>query len=184
MPEERGRTERQEKWFATIKDNLKKDTGKSLADWVRIARTCPEEKHRARLAWFKENHGLMQNRASIVLRAAFPSTSDAPDLWTDLEAKALFDALNTAAVALGEVTPTQRKSFSAWSRKVQFAALRPIKGGGAMLGLAVTPDSDPRLEAPRNESWSERLKSRMKLTKPKDIDAKVKALLKQAWSTA
>jgi hypothetical protein len=50
-----------------------------------------------------------------------------------------------------------------------------------MLGLALTPDADPRLETPKNESWSERLKARMPLASPSDVDDTVKALLRAAW---
>ena len=64
-------SERQQKWFATIRANLERDTGRSMDAWVVIARTCPETAHRARLAWFKSNYGLMQNRASQVISHAF-----------------------------------------------------------------------------------------------------------------
>jgi hypothetical protein len=60
-------TERQEKWFASVRAGLERDTGKSLAEWVEIARACPESGHRAKLKWFKDTHGLLQNRASLVL---------------------------------------------------------------------------------------------------------------------
>ncbi|MFI4966435.1 MAG: DUF4287 domain-containing protein, partial [Caulobacterales bacterium] len=60
-------------------------------------------------------------------------------------------------------------------------SVKPVKGGKAMLGLALTPDADPRLEAPRNEGWSERLKARMPLSSTAEVDASVEALLKAAW---
>jgi hypothetical protein len=50
-----------------------------------------------------------------------------------------------------------------------------------MLGLAVEASADPRLEAPKNESWSERLKARTPLASPAAVDTSVKALIKQAW---
>lgn len=78
----------------------------------------------------------------------------------------------------------QRKGFSAWSRNFQFAAMRPVKGGKAQLGLCVTPDADPRLEAPRNEGWSERLKAAVTLDSPDQMDAPIRALLKQAWDAS
>jgi hypothetical protein len=31
-------TERQKKWFASVREGLERDTGKSLEDWVAIAR--------------------------------------------------------------------------------------------------------------------------------------------------
>lgn len=35
-------SERQRKWCASVVQGLEQDTGKSLADWVAIAKTCPE----------------------------------------------------------------------------------------------------------------------------------------------
>ncbi len=75
----------------------------------------------------------------------------------------------------------QRKGFSAWSRKYQFAALRPVRGGGARLGLALPIGADPRLQAAKNEAWSERLKAALVLAGPGAVDARVEGLLKKAW---
>ncbi|MDB5483083.1 MAG: hypothetical protein JWO83_4136 [Caulobacteraceae bacterium] len=66
-------TERQRKWFATVREGLERDTGKTMAEWVAIAHTCPETGHRARLEWFKDIRGLLQNRASQVISEAFGS---------------------------------------------------------------------------------------------------------------
>ena len=100
-------TERQEKWFASVRAGLERDTGKSMDEWVAIARTCPESAHRARLKWFKERHGLLQNRASQVLSAAFPPAmgwSDADGLidtvWVDPEARDIFEAVSYTHLTL------------------------------------------------------------------------------------
>ncbi len=162
--------------------------GKTLAEWVAIARTCPETGQRAQLKWLKDNHGLLQNRAMWVLGEAFgrePGWSDPQALldalWTDSAARAIMDAIDVAAATNPDTIRTVRKSYTAWSREFQYAAIRPIKSGGAMLGLALTPDADSRLSAPKNESWSERLKARLALTAPTDIDDSIAALLKAAW---
>jgi len=181
-------TERQRKWFASVREGLARETGKSLEDWVAIARTCPETKPRAQLAWLKAHHGLGQNRASYVLSVAFPSERawDNPDetrtaLWTDPASLAILQALETAVAGLDGLVTGQRKGFTAWSREFQFAAAKPVKGGTAVLGLAVTPDASPRLLEPKNESWSERLKAKLPLASPVDVDDEVRALLKAAW---
>jgi hypothetical protein len=186
--EARGLTERQRKWFASVQASLHRDTGKTLDQWVAIARTCPETRPRARAQWLKDNHGLLQNRAMYVLSVAFPSANgwDEPDklreaLWTDPASRAIFEAVRAAATALPDVVVGQRKAVTAFSRAFQFAAVRPVRGGTAMLGLAVDPSADTRLETPRNESWSERLKARMPLAGPAAVDASVAALLKAAW---
>jgi hypothetical protein len=184
-------TDRQKKWFASVRASLERDTGRTLAEWVEIARACPETGHRARLKWFKETHGLLQNRASQVLSEAFPSQMkwSEPDalieaLWTDPRSRAVYEALDASAMMLDDTRRTARKGYTAWSRKVQFAAARPLRGGEVMLGLAVTPDLSPRLEAPRSESWSERLKSRLSLTSAGDVDSSVKEMLSAAWKGA
>jgi Domain of unknown function (DUF4287)/Domain of unknown function (DUF5655) len=184
-----GLTERQQKWFASVQASLERDTGKTLDEWVAIAKTCPETGSRKQAAWFKANYGLLQNRAMHVLSVAFPSETGGwaeaetlrNALWTDPASRAILEAVQAAATALPDVVMGQRKQFTAFSREFQFASVKPIKGGKASLGLALTPDADPRLETPKNEAWSERLKSKLLLENAAAVDASVKALLRQAW---
>jgi hypothetical protein len=183
-----GLTPRQQKWFASVKASLERDTGKTLEAWAAIARTCPETKPKARSEWLRKTHGLGANYGAQVLMAAFPASVgwDEPDklrelLWTDPASAAILKAVERLATALPDVVTGQRKAFTAFSREFQFASMKPIKGGKALLGLAVTPDTDPRLDAPKNESWSERLKSKLLLDSPAQVDASVEALLKAAW---
>jgi len=184
-------TGRQEKWFASILESLQRETGRTLDEWVAIAKTCPETKPAARKAWFKQVHGLGTNRASIVLGKAFPEKAmwNRPDdlrgeLWADTGSRAILEAVEAAVAGLPGLVAAQRKSFTAFSREFQFAAIRPIRGGKASLGLAVPLDADPRLEAPKNESWSERLKSKLLLDNAAQVDASVKALLQAAWDAS
>jgi hypothetical protein len=184
-------TEQQQKWFASVREGLEQATGKSLAEWVAIAKTCPETKPRARLKWFKETHGLMQNRASYVLGEAFPSAGgwDEPDtlrevLWGDPASRAILEAVEELVMALPDVIAGQRKGYSAWSRKYQFAALRPVKGGKARLGLLVPIDADPALEPAKNEGWSERLTTALVLSAPGEADARIARLLKASWEAS
>jgi hypothetical protein len=184
-------TEQQKKWFASVREGLQGETGKSLAEWIEIAKTCPETAPSARLKWFKDTHGLLQNRASYVLSEAFPPAAgwDQPDtlkdiLWSDPSSRAIFDAVAALVAALPNVVTGQRKGFSAWSRNYQFAAVRPIKGGKARLGLALPPDAAPFLGPAKNEGWSERLKAATVLTAPDAADAGIAALLKAAWEAS
>ncbi|MFC3076915.1 DUF4287 domain-containing protein [Phenylobacterium terrae] len=188
MAAESGLTERQQKWFASVQASLERDTGKTIDEWVAIARTCPETKPKARQKWLKEHHGLGVNRASYVLSQAFPSEDrwDQPEalrakLWTDPASTAILEAVERAASALDGVVVGQRKGFTVFSRNVAFAALRPLKGGKAALGLALTPDADPRLSGPKNDGWSERLKARLELSSSTEVDEGLRELLRRAW---
>jgi hypothetical protein len=185
-------TERQKKWFASVKANLQARTGRSIEDWVVIARTCPHEKPRARADWLRERYGLGVNHASFILSEAFeaedPGWSDGPALrqalWTDPASLKILEAVERAVEDLPEVVRGQRKGFTAFSRKVQFAAARPLKGGGLRLGLGVAPDLSARLEPARREGWSERLKAALVLETPEAVDAELRRLLKAAWEGA
>src|SRR5262249_43881514 len=66
-----GEPERGTKWAAGVEANLENATGKSLKEWVKIAKTCPHEKMNDRLKWFKEKHGLSMARAGVVIEKAF-----------------------------------------------------------------------------------------------------------------
>ncbi len=184
-------TERQKKWFASVRASLQRDTGRTLEEWVTIARTCPETTPRKRVEWLREHHGLGVNRIAHILSEAFPSAMgwDEPDalraaLWTDPASTAIFEAVEAAVAGFPGLVTGQRKGFSAWSRNFQFAAMRPIKGGKARLGLCVALDADPRLVEPKNEGWSERLKAAVMLDSPADVDARLKALLQKAWDAS
>lgn len=186
-------TEQQKKWFASVRDGLERDSGKSLAEWVAIAKTCPvpEGKPRARLAWFKETHGLLQNRASYVLSEAFPKQGGWDDadtlrdaLWTDPAQRAIYQAVLAAVADFPGLVTGQRKGYSAWSKAYQFAAIRPVKGG-ARLGFALPPEVDPSLApAKPSEGWSERLKSVLMLSSAAEVDDRVKTLLKASFDAS
>jgi hypothetical protein len=181
-------TERQEKWFASVLASMERETGKTLDEWVAIARTCPETKPNARKLWFKEAHGIGTNRAGVILGAAFPEKAmwSKPDdqrakLWADERSAAILAAVEAAVADFPGLVAAQRKAFTSFSRGFQFASIKPLKGGKAVLGLAVAPEADPRLEPPKNEGWSERLKAKLVLADPAEVDASLVALLKQAW---
>lgn len=184
-------TERQKKWFASVQAGLERDTGKSLAEWVAIARTCPETGRRKQTEWLKELHGLGVNRAAQILHEAFPEALGWDDseglratLWKDPASLAIFKKLEAVVQDFEGLVTGQRKGFSAWSRNFQFAAVRPIKGGKARLGLCVTPTADARLEPYKNEGWSERLKAAVTLCSPDEVDALIVKLLKASWNAS
>ena len=189
MPDN-GLTEQQRKWMASVRASLETSTGKTLEQWVQIARTCPETAPRARQRWFKETHGLGQNYCMMVLQELARSEGAAPrdpgalaqSLWADPAAAAIHAALQAAVDALPGSITGQRKTYTTWSRSFAFACARPVKPNGTVrLGLAVQPDTDPRLQEPGKEGWSERLKSVLVLTSPGQVDDGLRALMKAAF---
>jgi hypothetical protein len=185
-------TEQQKKWFASVREGLVRDTGKTLEEWIKIAKKCPETKPKARVDWLRENYGLGVNRAAIVLDAAFPADNmgwDNPEalvaaLWKNPDHLKIHDALVAHISKMEGAIIGEKKSFTGFSRNYQFAAARPTKDG-VRLGIAVPLPSSKRLEVPKkNEGWSDRNKGVAVLTSTKDIDAELKALLKAAFEAS
>jgi hypothetical protein len=182
-------TERQQKWFASVQASLERDTGKTLEEWVKIAKKCPETAPRKRTQWLKEKYGLGVNRAAQILSAAFPEGPgwDEPDalldqLWKEPEGRAIYEALaKLVRKEFSEAVIGPRKTFVSFSRNVQFAAILPVKGGKAALGLPLAVGESARLEPVKKYPWAERHKSMIVLASTKDVDAEVKRLFKLAW---
>ncbi|ADL01689.1 DUF4287 domain-containing protein [Brevundimonas subvibrioides] len=178
-------TERQAKWFASVQANFEAQTGKPLAAWVEIMKTCPETAHRARAAWLKAEHGLGQNHAAQILDAVRAEGNPGWDepaelraaLWKDAGSLAIMEAVEAVAAGVEGVMSGQRKGYTAFSRAVQFAAIRPLKGGRALLGLKLEPEASARLSpAVRKESWSERLSAVVELDNAAAVDGEIARL--------
>ncbi len=182
-------TERQKKWFATVQANLEKNTGKPLADWVAIMKTCPETAPRAQAAWLKAEYGVGVNHAAQILDACRPADGpgwDKPEalraaLWKDTASLAILEAVERVAGGVEGVISGQRKGYTSFSRSVQFAAMRPLKGGRALLGLKLSPEASSRLSpSARRESWSDRLTATVELDAADQVDAEISRLFAQA----
>ncbi|MBU1325476.1 MAG: DUF4287 domain-containing protein [Alphaproteobacteria bacterium] len=178
-------TERQRKWFATVLANLETNTGRSLEQWRAVMETCPETAPRAQAAWLKTRFGVGANHAAQILDACQPSDAPGWDepgalraaLWTDAASRTILEAVERIAGTHADVISGQRKGYTSFSRSVQFAAMRPLKGGKALLGLKLDPAESPRLSPSlRRESWSERLTAVVELAAPAEVDAGIAAL--------
>lgn len=184
-----GLTERQRKWFATVEANFERATGRPVAVWVDILKGCPETRPRAQAAWLKATHGIGANHAAHILSAARPDEAMGWDdaealraaLWSEPRSLAILEAIERAAAGVDGVISGQRKGYTAFSRAVQFAATRPLKGGRALLGLKLEPTASPRLTpAARKESWSERLSAVIELDGPGAVDGEIARLFAAA----
>jgi hypothetical protein len=182
-------TERQQKWFASVQASLERDTGKSLDAWVKIAKTCPETTPKKRAEWLRAKYGLGVNRATHILSCAFPSDPswDEPEalldqLWKEPEGRAVYEAVaKLVRKEFPEAVIGPRKTFVSFSRKIQFAAILPAKGGKAELGLPLPVSASKRLAPMKKRPWAEKHTALLVLNAPREVDGEVKRLLKLAW---
>ena len=75
------------------------------------------------------------------------------------------------------------KTFSGFSRTYQFAAASPVRGQ-VRLGLSLDPQEYGLEYRIKSDSWSERLRSVLVISAPKEIDDFVKALIRSAWKVS
>lgn len=181
-------TERQPRWYATVRSNIAARTGRSLDAWVAIARRCPRDEPRERADWLRTEPGRGVNHAALGLSEASPSAGGRDDpgalraaLAADAGSRANLAAIGRVAAGVTAVVAGQRKSFTAFSRDLQFAAARPLKGGRARRGPRRSPDALPRLGAARRkDSGSQRLTATVELDRRADVDDEIARLFTAA----
>jgi Domain of unknown function (DUF4287)/Domain of unknown function (DUF5655) len=179
-------------YMASLEANLEKATGKKLAQWVKIAKTCPYAKPGERLKWFKSEHGLGMSRATLVLSRAFGGGvlgEEDPNTLVDnlfakkfAEQRALYDKVVAFVERLGSGTISPRKGFVALYRLKQYGAIKPRKQG-LFVGLALQKyPKSKRLVEVKNFGGGDRNKMALVLASAKDFDTEAKELIKAAWS--
>jgi len=180
-------------YMASLEANLEKATGKKLAHWVKIARSCPHSTPRDRLNWFRKEHGLGVSRATLVLWKAYGvgslGSSDPGSLVDRLFSGGFAGQRETyelvvkfvARLGAGSVSP--RKGFVALYRLKQYATLKPRKKG-LLLGLAMKKYPKVGGLEDLNAREGDRIRKGLYLTSKKDFGPEVKALLKAAYAEA
>src|ERR1700722_18391183 len=124
-----------EEGMATLIKNLETKTGKSMADWIAIARSSGTAKHKDMLEWLKTNHGLTYGYANQISQRAL-APDDAPEAGSDelvdaqfAGAKAamrpLYDLLLEKVKALGpDVDISPKKTCVSFRRNKQFGLVQ------------------------------------------------------------
>lgn len=118
----------------TMAANLLKNTGKSLDEWIEIARKNSKEKHGETVKWLKESYNLGLFFADLIVHKAngtdAGSFSDEELITQQYKRKEnlkpIYDIILGNILALGndiEIAP--KKAYVSLRRKKQFACLKP-----------------------------------------------------------
>ncbi len=174
--------------------NLPARTGKSLTQWLKIARASGLTKHRAVLNFLKTEHGLTHGYANLVALKALeredpgPARSADPIAAQYAGAKAglrpIYDAIVAAVNRFGsavEVAP--KKAYVSLRRNKQFAIIQPSAANRVDIGLnlkGVAPTR--RLE--RSGSFNAMVSHRVRLAAKADVDRELIGWLQQAYDAA
>lgn len=186
--------DRIEQYIASQVARLEKATGRSIAQWIRIARTCPPGTVPERLRWFRTQHGLGPARAALVLgRALGPSAlleRPPADPLARLFAgryeaqRVTYDAVTAFVRRLGPGTVKPGKGYVSLYRLKHYAALKPGRAG-LVLGLALAKyPRDGALVEVKRFGGNPRIRRALVLANARGFNTAAKALLRQAYSEA
>ena len=180
---------------ATMIANMKSKTGKTLEQWLAIAKKTGAEKHGQIVKALKSDHGLTHGYANLVAHNLLKSDAGSKAAGgTDLVAaqyagpkadlKPIYDAVIKAARSIGgDVEIAPKKTYVSLRRNKQFAIVQPTTRTRVDLGINLRGEpAAGRLEA--SGSFNAMVSHRVRLEKPADVDKDVKAWLKKAWSDA
>lgn len=179
---------------ATMVKNLEEKTGKSMAAWVKIARSFGELKHGQIVALLKSQHGLGHGYANLVAHTAAGAAGDGAPAGDDLVAaqyagekaalRPLYDSLITAIAKFGkDVEVSPKKTYVSLRRSKQFALIQPSTKTRLDVGLnlkSVAPAG--KLEA--SGSFNAMCTHRVRVESAKDVDKALLGWLKQAYDAA
>ncbi len=178
---------------ASMVANMAEKTGKSLEQWIALAKKSGESAHGKIVAHLKSEHGLGHGYANLVAHRFLTPAGSEPqgdDLVEALFAgkkaalRPIHDALMKAAKALGkDVEIAPKKTYVSLRAAKQFALVQPSTATRVDLGLNLK-GVEPTARSEASGSFSAMCTHRVRLESAKDVDSEVKGWLQQAYESA
>jgi predicted transport protein len=146
-----------EKAEQTMLDNLAKNSGKTLEEWIAVIKDKQFVKHGEIMKFLKGEHSFTHGFANMVALKARKADAGSVKNTDDLvvaqfkgkeHLKVIYDVLLDAANALGnDVAIAPKKAYVSLRRKKQFATLRPASKTRFEIGLNIKEqESEGKLE--------------------------------------
>jgi hypothetical protein len=176
---------------ATMVKNIEATTGKTITEWIRRARGSGFSRHGEILKWLKEKHGIGHGYANYIAKAALAADDGNQESLVEAQyagkrgaLRPLYEALLKAVKSLGsDVEIAPKKNNVSIRRSKQFALLQPSTADRIDVGLILKGlKPTARLEAAG--SFNAMFTHRVRVGSKDDIDAELKAWLRQAYSEA
>ncbi|MHC5210917.1 MAG: DUF5655 domain-containing protein [Planctomycetota bacterium] len=171
--------------------NLEEKTGKSLAQWVKIAKAMGDKKHGEVVKALKADHGLGHGYANLVAHSAKGAVGPAAPAGGELLAaqyagdkaalRPIHDKLAKAIARFGkDVEFAPKKAYVSVRRNKQFAILQPSTKTRFDVGIQLK-GVPPKGRLEKSGSWNAMVSHRVRLESAKDVDAELIGGLEQAY---
>ena len=178
--------------LANMIAGMRDKTGKSLDDWLALAKNSGQAKHGALVSWLKAEHGLGHGYANVVSHKAFGSDAGSIDDESLMEAmfagpkaamRPVYDKVAAIVGALEGAEFQPKKGYVSFRRSKQFGLGQPSTKDRFDLGLNLKGvEAGGRLEA--SGSWNAMVSHRVRIASPDEVDAEIEAWIRQAWERA
>jgi len=178
----------------TMIKNLEEKTGRSLAQWIKLAKASKLVKHGELVKMLKADHGLTHGYANLVahkmLKSDAGSSDDAGSLIDGQYAgpkaglRPIYDALIKTVNGFGsDVEVAPKKAYVSLRRKKQFAIIQPSTKDRVDVGMNLkgTTPTD-RLE--NSGSFNAMVSHRVRVASKSEVDAELKCWLRAAYDAA
>ncbi len=183
-----------EEMAAAMVANMKEKTGKTIEQWVKIAKGSKLAKHGEIVKYLKSEHGMTHGFANMVayifLQEAQGHAPEGDDLVIAQYSgkkeglrpvyETLIDVIQKFG---GDVEISPKKAYVSLRRSKQFAIIQPSTATRVDVGINLKGDPPSgRLEA--SGSFNAMVSHRVRIESKKDVNAELKKWLKEAYSRA
>jgi predicted transport protein len=177
----------------TMIENLHKNSGKTLEQWIAIVTKEKLEKHGEIVKFLKEKQGLTHGYANLVAHKTKGSDAGSAENTDDLiemqykgkeHLKPIYEILLGEIQKFGgdiEIAP--KNAYVSMRRKKQFAILQPATKTRFEIGINLK-GHDPKGKLEAISTPNAMCSHRINLAEAKDIDAEIIGWLKQAYDHA
>ncbi|MBE0662089.1 MAG: DUF4287 domain-containing protein [Bacteroidales bacterium] len=177
----------------TMIDNLKKNTGKSLEEWIVIVRNKGFEKHGEILKFLKEEHAFTHGFANLVALKSRGTDAGSATNQDDLitrqyvgkeHFKPLYDMLMKEIQQFGDdVEIAPKNAYVSLRRKKQFAMLQPATKTRFEVGINLK-GQEPKGKLEEIKTSNAMCSHKINLSDTNSIDAEVISWIKTAYDNA
>ncbi len=182
-----------DKALQTQMDNVEKNSGKKLKEWIAILNKSGFEKHGELVKFLKDKHGFTHGNANTVVHFAKQSHAGAAENETDWIAeqykgkenmKPWFDKLMAAIYKFGkDVELSPKKAYVSLRRKKQFAIIQPSTKTRLDVGLNIKGVA-PSGKVEAAGSWNAMCTHRIKVEDEKMVDKDLIDWIKKSYDQA
>ena len=174
-------------------ENLEKNTGKSLQQWIEIVKGSGLQKHGEMIKFLKTDHGFTHGFANLVAHKSRKSDAGSATNPDDLveaqyqgkeSLRPIYDKLSSVLQSFGDdVVFAPKKAYVSVKRKKQFAILQPSTKTRLDVGIQLKEfELTDRLL--KSGSWNAMVSHRVKMDDIAQVDDELTDWLKEAYERA